>query len=269
MRLTGKTALITGAGQGVGKGIAKVFAHEGAQVVLADWKEDLLATAATEIQRDGGVAYPVRCDVTQAADVEQAVDSGVQTYGRIDILVTSAIRHYHDNILETSEEDWDQTIAVGLKGVFLNCKAVIPHMIRQGGGTIINIGSGNQMLASTHMAAYTAAKGGAWTLTRQLAIEYGPKNIRCNCICPGGVLTETVRAKFSPEDEHHNNRCYPLGRMAMTDDIAYAAVYLASDEAAYITGINLPVDGGLSALCAANAIVPEMLKLWDRDIDKQ
>jgi NAD(P)-dependent dehydrogenase (short-subunit alcohol dehydrogenase family) len=253
MKLNGKVAIITGAGSGIGRASALLFAQAGAKVVVAD----LVAVAGEEtvaqIKQNGGEATFVAVDVSKAAQVEQMVQTAVTTYGRLDILFNNAGLTLPARVTETTEEMWSRSIDVNLKGVMLGCKYAVPELQKVGGGSIINTASMLGLVASPGQAPYSAAKGGVVLLTKQVAIDYARDNIRCNCICPSEVDTPMHR-KFieeSPDPAATKKRLLeriPLNRVARPEELAAVALFLASDDSSYITGVALPVDGGLTAL---------------------
>lgn len=252
MRLKNKVALVTGGGSGIGKGIARLFAEEGAMVTIMGRRSNTLAAAINEIGHSGGSMLAVSGSITVEEDVRRAVQSTLEKFGRIDVLVNNAGNQYHTGPLhETTDEAWDESLDVFLKGPFRLMRAVIPHMLNQGGGSIVNISSLAALKARSWspVHAYGAAKAGVVMLTKSVAIEYAKQNIRCNCICPARVDTPSVAADMSVPgvrsamDAHH-----PIGRIGRPEDIAYAALYFASDESAWTTGTVLPVDGGVMAV---------------------
>ncbi len=246
-RLEGKAALITGAGSGIGRSMAVLFAAEGAKVAILDWNQDSGRETARLVQERRGEALTLRGDVSQEADVEAAVRQAVEAFGRLDVMVNDAAIEFRSRATETTVEDWDKVLAINLRGVFLCCKHVIPHMQRQGGGAIVNIASVNGLVAVPAHAAYNAAKAGVIGLTRQLALDYGPDNIRVNCICPTTTNTPMVQGPGSEALLAELAKQHPLRRVCEPEDIAYAAVFLASEEARCITGVFLPVDAGATA----------------------
>lgn len=253
MKLKGKVTIITGAGSGIGRATALLFAREGAKVVVADIVAEAGQETVAQIEADGGEAAFVRVDVSKAVEVEQMVRTAVDTYGGLDVLYNNAGLTIPATVTETSEAVWDKSIDVNLKGVMLGCKYAIPEMLKRGGGVIINTASMLGLVASPRQAPYCAAKGGVVLLTRQVAIDYAKDNIRVNCICPSEVNTPMQR-KFieeSPDPEATRQRLLeriPLNRVAEPEEIAATALFLASDDSSYITGVALPVDGGLTAL---------------------
>jgi NAD(P)-dependent dehydrogenase (short-subunit alcohol dehydrogenase family) len=251
MRLKDRVAIVTGAAKGIGKGIATVFSKEGAKVVVVDWDADAGEGTAEEIRRSGGDASFVRCDVSDEQQVRAMVQAALDAYGRIDILVNNAGIGVYKSVLDATSEDWDRCLAVNLKGVFLCSKYVIPHMQAVGKGAIVNISSVHAHATVNGVAPYAASKGGVTALTRNMAIDYGP-TIRVNAIAPGWVLTPLIQSIFDsyPDPEEQRRiveQRQVMKRIGQPEDIGYAAAFLASDEASFITGTQLFVDGGLTA----------------------
>ncbi len=251
MRLQGKISIITGAGTGLGKEMALVFAREGSSVVVAEIQKETGERVAQQIKGEGREARFIPTDITLASDVEKMVAGTLEAYGRIDVLVNNAgINPSRTPLHETPEPDWDRTLAVNLKGAFLCSKYVLPVMIQQGGGSVINIASVVGAIGCSDRAAYTASKGGLIGLTRNMAVDYAPYNIRVNALCPGFVETELTRIYFDKLREQDPQKLerlvghHPLGRLGKPADVAHAALFLASDEAAWITGLDMGVDGG-------------------------
>lgn len=252
MRLKNKVALVTGGGSGIGKGIARLFAAEGAKVAIMGRRGNILAEAINEIGHGDGSMLAISGSITVEDDVQRTVLSTLEAFGRIDILVNNAGDQYHTGSLhETTDEAWDESLDVFLTGPFRLMRAVIPHMLAQGSGSIVNIASLAALKARawSPVHAYGAAKAGLVMLTKSVAIEYAKQHIRCNCICPARVDTPSVAADMSlpgrrsAMDAHH-----PAGRIGQPEDIAYAALYFASDESGWTTGTVLPVDGGVMAV---------------------
>lgn len=255
-RLTGKVAIVTGAASGIGKGIALRFGAEGARVVVVtDRRLELGEATAAEIRDRGGEAIFVQGDVSSSADTERFVGAALERYGGLDVLVQNATWSRPGRAHELAEEDWDRTIDVGLKSIYLGAKYAIPPMRARGGGSIVNISSVNGLAASPRLAAYNAVKGGINNLTRNLAVDYGRFNIRVNAIAPGHVVTEASRDRIhsDPHQTWSFTDACPLGRVGTPEDMAGAALFLASDDALWLTGHVLVVDGGMSVQ------VPEVL----------
>ncbi len=248
MRLHNKIAVVTGAGSGIGRAIAELFAREGARVVVDDRYGERAAETVQRIKNAGGEALAVEADVSKKEAVETLIAQTLAAYGRIDILVNNAAVGTGDDILQIDEVDWDRGLVIVLKSVYLCCKAVLPKMIDQQSGAIVNIASVNG-LTGLGEEAYSAAKAGVINLTQNVALKYGRFNVRANVICPGTIQTPIwqVQLEKDPQIFERLTPWYPLGRIGQPEDVAQAALFLASDEAAWITGVTLPVDGGLMA----------------------
>lgn len=249
-RLAGKVALITGAGSGIGRESALLFAREGARVVIADLDAKAGEGVASEIAAAGGEAVAQRCDVARSDDVRAAVDTAEKRFGALHVLFNNAgIFPARDGSpVDTPEEVWEQVMLVNLKGVFLGCKHGIPALLRAGGGSIINTASFVAVMgAATSQIAYTASKGGVLAMTREIAVEYARQGIRANALCPGPVNTPLL-AEFlaAPAARARRFVHIPMGRLAEAAEIANAALFLASDEASYVTGTTFLADGGIS-----------------------
>jgi NAD(P)-dependent dehydrogenase (short-subunit alcohol dehydrogenase family) len=263
MRLNNKIAVVTGAGSGIGRATAELFAREGAQVVVDDRYSERAEETVGRIKQAGGEALAVEADVSKREAVEAMIAQALAAYGRVDILVNNAAVGTGDDILQIDEAAWDAGLAIVLKSVYLCSKAVLPTMIGQKNGAIVNIASVNG-LTGLGEEAYSAAKAGVINLTQNMALKYGRYNVRANVICPGTVQTPIWQAQLE-KDPHIFERLtpwYPLGRVGQPEDIASAALFLASDEAAWITGVTLPVDGGLMAgsyrmACELEVVAPE------------
>ena len=247
MRLEGKVALISGGARGQGAVEAKMFAQEGAKVVFGDIRDQEGQQVEAQIRELGGEATYTHLDVTREADWRSAVDTAVDRYGKLDILINNAGIAIWKGVEDTSEEDWDRVMAVNAKGVFLGTKLAIPAMRRAGGGSIINISSTAGLRGSPGLAAYTASKGAVRLFTKSTAIQYAGDNIRCNSVHPGGVDTPMVQE--APDDPARQDARLrtPMGRRAAPEEIAYGVLYLASDESSFVTGSELVIDGGRSA----------------------
>ena len=248
MRLKDKVAIITGAASGIGKATAKLFAEHGAKVVVADIDKDGGSQIVTQIQNGGNEAIFVETDVTLKVDTEKMVAQTVETYGKLDILFNNAGIAMRLPVAELPEEDWHRCLDVNLTGVFLCAKAAIPAMLKNGCGSIINMSSIYGVVGADVRAAYVASKGGVTNLTRGMALDYAENNIRVNCICPGFVETPLVAGVIkTPEEYQTLADKHPMRRLGQPEEIAYGALYLASDESAFVTGIALPIDGGYTA----------------------
>ena len=247
-RLKGKQALVTGAASGIGRAIAELFAREGAAVTVVDLNAAGQATAEA-IRAQGGQALFVRADVTCAQDCQRVVEETVQAFGGLEVLVNSAGIIRRASVLGTTEEEWDRVMAVNAKSVFLMSKYTIPAMIQRGGGVILNIASGWGLKGGRDAVAYCASKGAVVNMTRAMALDHADQGIRVNCICPGDTDTPMLReeARQLGQGEAQflaSSAERPLHRLGTPEDIAQAALYLASDAAAFVTGTALVVDGG-------------------------
>jgi len=251
MRLEDKVALITGAGSGIGREAALLFAREGASVVVAEVAEDAGRKTAADIEEAGGRAHFVHADVSRGNDVRAMVEEAEKTYGRLNVLFNNAgvFPDADGSVLDTEEDTWDFVLRVNLKGIFLGCKYGIPALLRAGGGSIVNTASFVALMgAATPQIAYTASKGGVLALTREVAIEFARKGIRVNALCPGPVDTPLLQELFrDPERRARRLVHIPMGRLARADEVAKAALFLASDESSYINGAAFTVDGGITA----------------------
>lgn len=247
-RLAGKVAIVTGAARGQGEAVARRFAAEGAAVALLDVLDDAGAGVAAAITAAGGTARYWHADVSREAEVADAVGAAVAAFGGLDVLYNNAaVIQYGQRIAEMSVEQWDRTLAINLRGPFLCAKHALPHLIARGGGAIINVSShGAFQAAPVGVADYAVAKGGLVTLTYYLASEYGWAQVRANCLAPGPVPTALNEPFLGSEGGRAQTAMFiPLGRVGDLADIAHAAVFLASDEARWISGAVLRVDGGM------------------------
>jgi NAD(P)-dependent dehydrogenase (short-subunit alcohol dehydrogenase family) len=247
-RLDGKVAVITGAGGGMGREAALVFAAEGARVCVADVDADAAARTAA----DAGDAFAVEVDVADSASVERMMSETAERYGGIDVLYNNAGISPADDagILETEPDAWDRVQAVNAKGVFLCCKHGIPHLLERGGGSVINVASFVALLgAATSQISYTASKGAVLAMTRELAVQFARQGVRCNALCPGPVETPLLLNIYGSDPAALERRRihWPTGRLAKPREIVNAALFLASDESSYVNGAIFTVDGGLTA----------------------
>jgi NAD(P)-dependent dehydrogenase (short-subunit alcohol dehydrogenase family) len=248
MRLKDKVAIVTGSGAGIGRAIATTFAREGARVIVADLDEEAGQETVAAVQAGGGEACFARTDVSRIEDTQRMVETALSTCGRLDILVNNAGVYTRGDVVSTSIETWNRLLSINLTGVFLCCKAAIPALRQTGGGAIVNISSSvGWQYAAPGVAAYAACKFGVTGLTKAMACDHLPENIRVNCICPGPTDTPLIRASRSPEDLQAFMEAQPIGRLGSPDEIAAAALFLASDEASFVTGVAFPVDGGQAA----------------------
>ena len=251
-RLAEKVVIITGAGRGIGRAAALLFASEGARLALVDINEESGEAAAEEVRLQGGEAIYVKTDLTHSAQVKKMADTVVEKYGRIDVLYNNAGINHFGKVTDADEAAWDRVMAVNAKSVFLTCKFVIPIMAKQKKGVIINTGSAASLVGLANLSAYTASKGAVLQLTRNMALDYAKDGIRVNAICPGVTATEmTEQVIYDDPDpkaaRERFDRVIPRGSMAAPIEIANAALFLATDESSYITGAAIPVDGGYTA----------------------
>jgi NAD(P)-dependent dehydrogenase (short-subunit alcohol dehydrogenase family) len=250
-RLDGRVALITGAGSGIGRTTALLFAREGASVVVSDVVDEAGRGAVQEIEEGNGKAAFVHADVSSSSDAEAMVRSAVRTFGRLDVLMNNAgIFHPADESVTNTEEDiWDRVMAINLKGVFLGCRYAIPAMLESGGGSIVNVASFVALIgAATPQIAYTASKGGVLAMTREIAVEFARKGIRANALCPGPIETPLLAELLADPARRQRRLVHiPMGRFGRADEIANAALFLASDESSLVTGATFVVDGGITA----------------------
>jgi NAD(P)-dependent dehydrogenase (short-subunit alcohol dehydrogenase family) len=247
--LASKRALITGGASGIGRATALLFAREGAAVAVADLDEAGGQAVAETIVGEGGQAIFVRCDVSQAADCQRAVQQTVNELGGLDILFNNAGIIRRTSVIGTTEEEWDRVMAVNVKSIFLMSKYTIPVMERAGGGVIINAGSGWGLTGGANAVSYCASKGAVVNMTRAMAIDHGPQNIRVNCVCPGDTDTGMLRSEAQQLGESETvflaeAADRPLRRVGKPEEIAQAVLYLASDASSFVTGTTLVVDGG-------------------------
>jgi NAD(P)-dependent dehydrogenase (short-subunit alcohol dehydrogenase family) len=251
-RLAGKICVITGAARGIGATTARLFAQEGASLVIGDLRDELGEKVAEGIRKEGGKARYVHCDVTSAKDAENLAKTAVREFGKIHVLFNNAGNAWSGKVDVLSEEDWDKNFDVNVKSIFLCSKYVIPIMRAQGGGTIVNMSSESGLIGFPMHPAYCSSKAAVINLTRSMATGHAAEGIRVNCICPGTIPTPLYQEFVSKlpdkaEVEEMLKKTHPLG-LGTEQDIAYAALYLASDESRYMTGAPLIIDGGLTAL---------------------
>jgi NAD(P)-dependent dehydrogenase (short-subunit alcohol dehydrogenase family) len=251
MRLADKVCLITGAGSGMGAVAARMFAAEGARVVVAEVDESAGRAVVDEVTASGGRATFVRADVSSESDAQGMVDHATATWGRLDVLYNNAgiMPEADHSVTDTAVDVWDRVMAINVRGVFLGCKYAIPRMVEQGSGSVINVASFVAILGcSVPQDAYTASKGAVLSLTRSLAVQFGPKGVRANAICPGPVETPMLMDWLLKDQDAKRIRLArnPTGRFGKPEEIVSMAIYLASDESRWTNGASLVVDGGIS-----------------------
>ncbi len=250
-RLDGKVALITGAGNGMGQVASVLFAREGARIVVADFSEAGGAETVASVEAVGGEAAFVKVDVANPDQVSAMIDFAMTRFGALNVLYNNAGIFPADDggVTETPEPTWDRVMEVNLKGVWLGCKYGIPAMLASGGGSIVNVASFVALMgAATAQIAYTASKGGVLAMTREIAVEYGRQNIRANSLCPGPVSTPMLEELMSdPARKARRVVHIPMGRLGQAEELAKAALFLASDDSSFMTGAQLVVDGGITA----------------------
>ena len=248
-QLRGKCAVITGGASGIGRATAELLARQGAAVVIADINRTAGERLAGELRSNGNRALFVKCDVTIAEDCRHTVQSAVREFGRLDILFNNAGVIRRSDVLDTSEEDWDLVMAVNVKSVFLMSRYAVPVMAAAGGGAIVNSGSGWGLKGGRKAVAYCASKAAVVNMTRAMAIDHGPQNIRVNCICPGDTDTPMLRGEAQQLEQDQLDFLSeaaerPLGRYGEPEEVAQAVLFLASEASSYISGAALVVDGG-------------------------
>jgi NAD(P)-dependent dehydrogenase (short-subunit alcohol dehydrogenase family) len=247
MRLRDRVALVTGGASGIGKATAELFAREGARVAVADYSADGRDTVQA-IKNAGGEAIFVPVDVSDSGQVAKMVEAALQAYGRIDILFNGAGVLYYGTVLETDEQAWNRVISINLTGTYLCCRAVLPHMIRQGSGSIINVASTvGAHDACANAVAYVTSKGGVTLFTKAMAIDHAKQGVRVNALVPGATDTPMIRKALTPEALEALAASHPIGRLGRPEELAKAVLFLASDDASFVTGTAMYVDGGQAA----------------------
>ena len=251
MKLEGKVAIVTGAAKGIGWGIAKIFVQEGAKVAVVDWDEENGKKTAAELKAAGGDTLFIKCDVSKQDEVHSMTEKALQTYGRIDVLVNNAGVGVYKSFMDATMADWDRALGVNLKGQVYCSREAVPYMQKQGKGAIVNISSVHAFQTVNGVAPYATSKGGVFALTHAMAIDLAP-TIRVNAIAPGWVYTPLIQSIFDSYDDpaaqrKEVERRALMKRIGVPEEIGYAAAFLASDEASFITGTQLFVDGGLTA----------------------
>jgi meso-butanediol dehydrogenase/(S,S)-butanediol dehydrogenase/diacetyl reductase len=271
MKLDGKVALITGGGTGIGAAIAKRFVADGAKVCIAGRRKEMLSQVASSLPP--GSAVICSGDVSRYEDVTRMVETAVKFGGRLNVLVNNAAMDQVPpaNVIDLDPEIWKAVLSVNLTGPFFTMKASLPHIIRDGGGSIINVASVAGIRSVPNMPAYVSSKGGMITLSQQVALDFGPSRVRCNVICPGGVRTALMEGAMDPFKKKlgtdlegvfaYFTKDVPLRRLASTEEITGICSYLASDESSYMTGVVLPVDGGTAIVDISGAAINNMAKI--------
>ncbi|MDQ0874507.1 NAD(P)-dependent dehydrogenase (short-subunit alcohol dehydrogenase family) [Paenibacillus sp. V4I3] len=250
MNLAGKTAIVTGGGSGIGEAIVRLFAAQGAAVIIADWNEQGASRLAEELTSSGHQVVEVKVDVSRDSDVRELIQETLHRFGQLDVLVNNAAVILPKFLEEVEEEEWDRLFNINLKSVFLMVKHAIAEL-RKTRGAIVNMASLNGLIGQKMNPVYAATKGGVVAMTKALALDYAPDGVRVNCICPAGVSTPLLQHWIQEQDDPMAtikilNDMHPIGRPATSEEVAQAALFLASTQSGFITGVALPVDGGAS-----------------------
>jgi NAD(P)-dependent dehydrogenase (short-subunit alcohol dehydrogenase family) len=252
VRLHDKTAVITGAGSGIGRAMALLFAREGARVLAADLDGAAAKETAAMVHAEGGLCLPHTVDASDPEQVRRMIETAISELGRIDVLCNNAGIGSTTDVVDCEAEDWDRVMAVNVRSVFLGCKYALPHMVKQGRGAIVNTASVAGMVGVPKRASYCASKGAVIALTRQVAMDFVKQGIRVNCVCPGTVDSPWVERLLAGVEDKAEARAalearQPMGRLGTPEEVAAAALYLASDDAAFVTGTSIVLDGGWTA----------------------
>jgi len=248
MRLRDKVAIVTGGGSGIGRATAELFAKEGARVMVADYMAGAGQETVQSIRSHGGEARFMEVDVSNSTQVQRMVEAALDAYGGVDILFNGAGVLLFGTVLNTEEAAWNRVISINLTGTFLCCKAVLPHMIQRGGGSIINVSSSTGAHdAAKNTVAYVTSKGGVALFTKAMAIDHARDKVRVNALCTGPTDTPMLRGALSPKELEAFAASFPMGRLGKPEEVAHAALFLASEESSFVTGALLAVDGGQTA----------------------